>query len=177
MTWRRHRSATAQACVGPSPCRRERLDESIAGGVGHEAGPTEHLTRGQRAAYAVTAAIGSWRFLIIQTTFLAAWLVLNVAAWTRHWDPYPFILLNLLLSFQAAYAAPVMLMSGNRQSEVDRRRAAQDYLVNQRSEADVEELLQLARAQIAQGREVLDRLARLERDAAGPTTAERVKPG
>ncbi len=125
------------------------------------------LTLGQRAADAVTAAIGSWRFLVMQTAFLAGWLVLNVAGWSRHWDPYPFILLNLLLSFQAAYAAPVMLMSGNRQAEIDRRRASQDYRVNERSEAAAEELLELARAQLAQSREVLERLARIEAGSGG----------
>ena len=55
--------------------------------------------------------MGSWRFILIQTTILIFWIALNVTAYIRHWDPYPFILLNLALSFQAAYAAPFIMMS------------------------------------------------------------------
>ena len=69
------------------------------------------LSRGQRIADAVAATMGSWKFIIIQSTLLLAWVTLNVTAWQRHWDPYPFILLNLALSFQAAYAAPFIMMS------------------------------------------------------------------
>jgi uncharacterized membrane protein len=115
-------------------------------------------TRGERAADRVTDLLGSWRFLIVQTAVLATWVLLNVTAWVRHWDPYPFILLNLTLSFQAAYTAPVLLMSANRQSALDRRAAELDHLVNERSEAEVEELLHLARAQLAQGAELLERV-------------------
>ena len=61
------------------------------------------------------------------------WLVLNVAAWTQHWDPYPFILLNLALSFQAAFTAPILMMAQNRQSEIDRHKAQLDYDVNLRA--------------------------------------------
>jgi uncharacterized membrane protein len=116
-------------------------------------------TRGQRAADAVAAIMGSWRFLIGQSLVLGGWVLLNALAWGRHWDPYPFILLNLMLSFQAAYAAPVLLMSANRQAAVDRAQAHNDYLVNQRAEAEVEELVNLLHAQLAQGKEILNRLA------------------
>lgn len=138
--------------------------------VRHEIGQRGHreLTAGQRAADTVAAALGSWRFLIAQTVFLGAWFVLNVVGWTHHWDPYPFILLNLMLSFQAAYSAPIMLMSANRQADVDRARAGDDYLVNQRAEADVEQLLQLMHAQLAQSREALDMLGDLVADRPGP---------
>lgn len=64
----------------------------------------EHLTIGQRIADRVAKTMGSWTFIIAQSTILLAWIVLNVAAYINHWDPYPFILLNLGLSFQAAYA-------------------------------------------------------------------------
>ena len=66
-----------------------------------------HLTAGQRVADTVAATMGSWGFIITQSVVLALWITLNIVAWIEHWDPYPFILLNLALSFQAAYAAAV----------------------------------------------------------------------
>lgn len=77
---------------------------------------------GARAADGVATAMGSWWFLGIQSGFIAVWMVLNLAAWMHHWDPYPWILLNLLFSTQAAYAAPVILMSQNRAAARDRAR-------------------------------------------------------
>jgi uncharacterized membrane protein len=100
------------------------------------------LTAGQRIADAVAATMGSWRFIIIQSAILAAWIVLNVVAWIRHWDPYPFILLNLALSFQAAYAAPFIMMSQNRQADIDRLKAEEDYKVNIKAELEIELLHQ-----------------------------------
>jgi len=96
------------------------------------------LTAGQRVADAVAAGMGSWRFIIIQSTLLAAWVILNLTAWVQHWDPYPFILLNLALSFQAAYAAPFIMMSQNRQGDVDRRKAQEDYRINIKAELEIE---------------------------------------
>jgi uncharacterized membrane protein len=95
-------------------------------------------TPGQRIADGVAATMGSWPFIIVQTTILAFWILLNVLAWIRHWDPYPFILLNLALSFQAAYAAPFIMMSQNRQQDVDRRKAGDDYKVNIKAELEIE---------------------------------------
>lgn len=100
------------------------------------------LTLGQRIADAVAATMGSWPFIIIQTTILLLWIALNITAWIRHWDPYPFILLNLALSFQAAYAAPFIMMSQNRQQDVDREQAANDYKVNIKAELEIELLHQ-----------------------------------
>ena len=96
------------------------------------------LSRGQRIADAVARTMGSWRFIIIQSTLLAAWVTLNVTAWRSHWDPYPFILLNLALSFQAAYAAPFIMMSQNRQQEIDRNSAESDHQVNLKAELEIE---------------------------------------
>lgn len=96
------------------------------------------LTAGQRIADSVAATMGSWRFIIIQSTILLFWLVLNITAWMYHWDPYPFILLNLALSFQAAYAAPFIMMSQNRQQDIDRKGAAADYLINIKAELEIE---------------------------------------
>jgi uncharacterized membrane protein len=97
----------------------------------------EHLTFGQRLADRVTNSIGSWPFIVVQSVLLLIWIVVNTIAWRQHWDPYPFILLNLVLSFQAAYAAPIIMMSQNRQSAKDREKAEVDYAVNARAERDV----------------------------------------
>jgi len=97
-----------------------------------------HLAAGQRIADIVAATMGSWRFIIIQSTILVLWIALNVTAYVQRWDPYPFILLNLALSFQAAYAAPFIMMSQNRQQDVDRTKAAADYQVNIKAELEIE---------------------------------------
>ncbi len=98
------------------------------------------LTPGQRIADAVAATMGSWTFIIIQSIILAVWIVLNLVAWMEHWDPYPFILLNLALSFQAAYAAPFIMISQNRQAERDRHQAEEDYRTNVEAERRIEDL-------------------------------------
>jgi uncharacterized membrane protein len=95
-------------------------------------------TRGQRLADRVAATIGSWRFILIQSTAITCWITGNVLFGTGAWDPYPFILLNLLLSFQAAYTAPAIMMSQNRQSELDRRHAQSDYEINVKAELEIE---------------------------------------
>lgn len=100
------------------------------------------LTLGQRIADRVAAIMGSWTFIICQSVVLAIWIVLNVAAWMQHWDPYPFILLNLALSFQAAYTAPVIMMSQNRQQDIDRKSAEEDHMINLKAELEIELLHQ-----------------------------------
>jgi uncharacterized membrane protein len=98
----------------------------------HPANIVRHDRRdfGQRAADRVTAGFGSWSFIIVQTVFVTIWIALNVIAYVREWDPYPFILLNLAFSTQAAYAAPLILLSQNRTAEHDRVAAEHDYAVN-----------------------------------------------
>jgi uncharacterized membrane protein len=96
------------------------------------------LTRGQRLADRVASTIGSWRFIIFQSTGIVLWIVGNALSGANAWDPYPFILLNLLLSFQAAYTAPAIMMSQNRQSELDRRHAQNDYEINVKAELEIE---------------------------------------
>ena len=100
------------------------------------------LTIGQRIADAVAATMGSWTFIIIQSAILLVWIVLNITAYVEKWDPYPFILLNLALSFQAAYAAPFIMMSQNRQQDIDRQAAEHDYQVNVKAELEIELLHQ-----------------------------------
>ncbi|MGI9169636.1 MAG: DUF1003 domain-containing protein [Caulobacteraceae bacterium] len=100
------------------------------------------LTLGQRIADRVAATMGSWPFIIVQSAILAVWIVLNVTAFVQRWDPYPFILLNLALSFQAAYAAPFIMMSQNRQQDIDRAAAETDHRVNIKAELEIELLHQ-----------------------------------
>jgi uncharacterized membrane protein len=100
-------------------------------------GPGPALTLGERLSDLVAALVGSWRFILIQSGPLAAWLIANVAFGGGAWDPYPFILLNLMLSFQAAYTAPIIMMSQNRQADIDRLRSIADYQVNIRAEAEI----------------------------------------
>jgi uncharacterized membrane protein len=98
------------------------------------------LTFGQRVADTVAATMGSWTFIIVQSVILALWIAFNVIAWMEHWDPYPFILLNLALSFQAAYAAPFIMISQNRQAERDRHQAEEDFRTNVEAEQRIEDL-------------------------------------
>ncbi|HEY2662744.1 MAG TPA: DUF1003 domain-containing protein [Candidatus Binataceae bacterium] len=98
-------------------------------------------TFGERMADGFARTMGSWTFIGIQSLGFAVWVALNIAAWVEHWDPYPFILLNLALSFQAAYAAPIIMMSQNRQATKDRLAAEHDYQVNVKAEEEVKAIM------------------------------------
>ena len=98
-------------------------------------------TFGQKAADASATWAGSWIFIISFLIFLGIWMLVNIYGWINTWDPYPFILLNLVLSCVAALQAPVILMSQNRQSQKDRTKADYDYRVNRRSEKNIEKIL------------------------------------
>ncbi|MBL8551108.1 MAG: DUF1003 domain-containing protein [Hyphomonadaceae bacterium] len=127
------------------------------------AGPDDR-TVAERAADLVAAAVGSWRFIIVQSVLLLAWIAWN-ATTGRPVDPYPFILLNLLLSFQAAYTAPIIMMSQNRQSDIDRERDIEDFEINTKAELEIatlHEKIDLLREQeIARLTEAVDRLTKL----------------
>jgi uncharacterized membrane protein len=97
-------------------------------------------TLGQKAADGLAKWAGSWTFILSFLFFLVLWMLANIYAWTQQWDPYPFILLNLVLSCLAALQAPIILMSQNRQSEKDRQKAEYDYAVNRKSERKIEEI-------------------------------------
>jgi uncharacterized membrane protein len=101
---------------------------------------TEEMTFGQRLADSVATGMGSWRFIIIQTIIVLLWMVLNVVGFCYHWDIYPFILLNLVFSTQAAYAAPIIMMAQNRQNERDRAQADEDFRTNVEAKKEIEEL-------------------------------------
>lgn len=102
------------------------------------------LTVGQRVADIVALTVGSWRFIIIQSTVIVIWIYLNVSG-AIVWDAYPFILLNLAMSFQAAYTAPIIMMSQNRESERDRKRSVADFEINRLAEKEIEEMMQTLR--------------------------------
>jgi uncharacterized membrane protein len=98
----------------------------------------------------VAGIVGSWRFIQIQSTVILFWIVFNTQSpesglqfltFTLHkFDPFPFIFLNLALSFQAAYTAPIIMMSQNRQSKIDREKAEADYKINRIAKTDVEHI-------------------------------------
>jgi uncharacterized membrane protein len=141
----------------------------------------ESMTIGQKVADAVAHNMGSWRFIIIQSALLLMWITANVAFAAhelrlfgtnfKSWDIYPFILLNLALSFQAAYAAPFIMMSQNRQADKDRLAAEHDYHVNIRAEATVWAILEHLKAQD----DVILAILRQMQQASGmsPTEAQR----
>lgn len=108
---------------------------------------SEQLTLGQRVADWVVALVGSWGFIISQSTLLCLWAFLNLTAWMRHWDPYPFILMNLVLSLQAAYTAPMIMMSQNRQAARDRIEAHNDYQINLKAEIEIRTIMETLNAQ------------------------------
>ena len=99
---------------------------------------TETYGFGQRLADKVANGMGSWKFIIIQTLLVLIWMGLNLVGFMYHWDVYPFILLNLLFSTQAAYAAPIIMMAQNRQNERDRHQALQDYTTNVEAKQEIE---------------------------------------
>lgn len=93
----------------------------------HPAHDPSLATRGDRFAEKLAGGFGSWRYLIWQSAAICVWIALNMAAFIQHWDPYPFILLNLVFSTQAAYAAPIILLAQNRQASIDKIRADLDH--------------------------------------------------
>jgi len=132
--------------------------------------PAHHLTTGQKIADWVAATMGSWNFIIVQSILLMVWIVLNVTAFVERWDPYPFILLNLALSFQAAYAAPFIMMAQNRQQDIDRKEAETDHQVNIKAELEIELLHQkldeLREKEVLHLTTAINDLTQLLRDAA-----------
>jgi uncharacterized membrane protein len=135
------------------------------------------LTLGQKIADAVATVMGSWRFIIVQSAILFVWIVANMMGAIRGWDPYPFILLNLALSFQAAYAAPVIMMSQNRQQDIDRRAAENDYRINVKAELEIEllheKIDQLREREVLKLTDAVRMLSELlERSASGAPKAD-----
>ena len=133
-------------------------------------GEKEKYTLGQRAADSIAKFAGSWAFIFSFSGVLILWMVVNVLLAAGAFDPYPFILLNLVLSCVAAIQAPLIMMSQNRQEEKDRRRAENDYKVNLKTEIMIEDLYDKVNA-------ILAKQSALERQVLGdhkeePETAE-----
>lgn len=103
----------------------------------------DSLSFGNHLADTVAKGMGSWKFIIFQTIFVVFWMTLNLIGYIYHWDIYPFILLNLVFSTQAAYSAPIIMMSQNRQSERDRVQAQDDYQTNIDAKLEIESLTKL----------------------------------
>ena len=101
----------------------------------------ERLTMGQRVADRVAGTMGSWHFIITQATIMVIWIMLNLVGWFNHWDIYPFVLLNLAMSAQAAFATPLIMMSQNRQAEKDRLTAQNDYQTDCKGEEEVRHIM------------------------------------
>ena len=126
-------------------------------------------TRGDRFADAVAKRVGSWPFILGQSTLLVFWMVWNTLPGTHHFDPAPFIGLNLMLSFQAAYTAPFIMMSQNRSSAKDRSYAESDFITNEVAGSEIQEmhdhldeLLQGAQVRLAMMEQQGNTLTRLE---------------
>ena len=125
-------------------------------------GEKEKYTLGQRAADSIAKFAGSWAFIFSFSGVLILWMVVNVLLAAGAFDPYPFILLNLVLSCVAAIQAPLIMMSQNRQEEKDRRRAENDYKVNLKTEIMIEDLYDKVNAILAK-QSALERQVREDR--------------
>ena len=125
-------------------------------------GGKEKYTLGQRAADSIAKFAGSWAFIFSFSGVLILWMVVNVLLGAGAFDPYPFILLNLVLSCVAAIQAPLIMMSQNRQEEKDRRRAENDYKVNLKTEIMIEDLYDKVNAILAK-QSALERQIREDR--------------
>lgn len=97
-------------------------------------------TFGQRAADKATCFIGSWKFILIQTAVLIIWITFNAYELFIHWDPYPFIFLNLVVGFVASYSAPIIMMSQNRAEERDSKKSEVDLATDRKAEREIEEI-------------------------------------
>ena len=123
----------------------------------------EKITIGQRAADSIAKFAGSWAFIFSFTGALVLWMIVNVLLAAKAFDPYPFILLNLVLSCVAAIQAPLIMMSQNRQEEKDRRRAENDYKVNLKTDIMIEDIYDKVNAVLARQTE-LEKIIRAKTD-------------
>ena len=143
----------------------ELIHQLIMTNITENSNETEKLSFGQRASDAVAKFAGSWAFIFSFSGVLILWMVVNVLLAAGAFDPYPFILLNLVLSCVAAIQAPLIMMSQNRQEEKDRRRAENDYKVNLKTEIMIEDLYDKVNA-------ILAKQSALERQARGDNNKE-----
>jgi uncharacterized membrane protein len=153
------------------PARRifsDRSDLTEPRGTGPRVGSRYDADEFGRMSESVARFLGTGRYLVGQTVFVIFWLALNTVGFIKHWDPYPFILLNLAFSTQAAYAAPLILLAQNRQDDRDRASIERDREVAARTQADTEFLarelaaVRLALADVVTTEDLDDRMTRLE---------------
>ncbi len=139
------------------------------------------LSTGQRVADAVARIVGGWPFILCQSAIILVWVAVNGflfyqaaanPAYFQAWDPYPFILLNLVLSFQAAYTGPIVMMSQNRQSEKDRLMAEHDFEVNVKAEEEIKVIMEHLVHQDELILEILARLEQFHQTSAGAGSKE-----
>ena len=165
-----------ETSLGLGPCANYKHDHPPVRNViaEHE----ERLSSGQRIADRVALIVGSWTFILIQSGIFLIWIAINfylvisefrAPGSLKAWDPYPFILLNLVLSFQAAYTGPVVMMSQNRQSDKDRLMAQHDYEINLKAEEELEVVMDHLEHQ---DRLILEAIGRLEALQVTPPVRE-----
>lgn len=118
----------------------------------------------QRIGEDFSRLVGSWTFVVLQVVLTLVWLILNILAFTNHWDPYPFQLLNLALSLEAALWASIALMAVNRLADRDRLRAQHDYEVDAKSEDEMKMLMTHLEVQDEVLLQILHRLDRTDRE-------------
>jgi uncharacterized membrane protein len=122
--------ATEQGAMKPAKSLGDLTERNVELIARMEKASEIHRTFGERLADFVAAWVGRWTFLLVQSALLVVWMLVNVVGWWMRWDPYPFVLLNLVLSFQAAFATPIILMSQNRQARLTDRRNHLDLQIN-----------------------------------------------
>lgn len=130
------------------------------------AGEKEKYTLGQRAADAIAKFAGSWAFIFAFTGVLILWMLVNTLLAAKAFDPYPFILLNLVLSCVAAIQAPLIMMSQNRQEAKDRQRAENDYKINLKSELIIDDLHKKLDLVLENQKKINRRLDKIEAEIA-----------
>ncbi len=133
---RHSRAAETEARLREKAKRHEKVSANVA------LAQDERLTFGQHLSDKLADVAGSWSFIMAFGVTMGIWVILNTVALIHHWDKYPYILLNLMLSMLAAIQAPVIMMSQNRQEDRDRLRAQNDYEVNLKAEIEIEQLHQ-----------------------------------
>jgi uncharacterized membrane protein len=162
----------------------DRGDLSIPRGAMPRVGTRYNPDAFGRLSESIARFLGTGRFLVGQSVLVVGWIVLNTIGLLHHWDPYPFILLNLAFSTQAAYAAPLILLAQNRQDDRDRANIERDREVASRTQADAEFLarelaaVRLALADMVTMEDLDDRLGKLEKLIAdrAPSVAVPPKP-
>jgi uncharacterized membrane protein len=124
----------------------------------------ETSTFGQKLSDKIANGMGSWKFILWQSVIVIIWMTLNIVGMVNHWDAYPFILLNLIFSTQAAYAAPIIMMSQNRQNQRDRIQADNDYRTNVEAKKEIEALqLHLSKLETEKLDKIIKMLEKMEK--------------